>query len=399
MKFIIFLEIIFLLLISGANGKSSKNNIKLFSKAISDVLNEVYIKKLLNFDYFIYDESRDRNCQYFALNIIETIRKVMKNLPPSKIKIMNENKNSIQFERSNIIFLCSHEDIKKVNQKIKTVNINHVDFTHFVVMKRKSSESDINKAFNNDANFYYSQIIHYQIFLYQKESELKLSTYNSFAQSNCKVYLNSINSFSFNNESWKNRNFSLSKLKQFNGCDLKIRKNDKLYSNKMITLYKELSVKLNYTIEVINTENVFVHISSSQVSDIVYSKGSIFRYGFFDQEIVLLIHDGVEYTAYEKFLLPFDVPTWILSGLFFGGAFLIILIVKFTRNKNIQNIVFGKRVTSPAFNVLVAFFGQSQSILPSHNFARYILMLFIIFCLIIRTGYQGVQFELMYKVS
>jgi hypothetical protein len=35
--------------------------------------------------------------------------------------------------------------------------------------------------------------------------------------------------------------------------------------------------------------------------------------------------------------------------------------------------------------------------LPSRNFARCILMMYIWFALIIRTGYQGVQFEMMLK--
>jgi hypothetical protein len=42
--------------------------------------------------------------------------------------------------------------------------------------------------------------------------------------------------------------------------------------------------------------------------------------------------------------------------------------------------------------------GGSIRILPGRNFARYILMQFILFSLIVRTGYQGVQFDLMLKV-
>jgi hypothetical protein len=36
-------------------------------------------------------------------------------------------------------------------------------------------------------------------------------------------------------------------------------------------------------------------------------------------------------------------------------------------------------------------------VLPARNFARFNLILYILFCLIIRTAYQGVQFELMLK--
>lgn len=35
--------------------------------------------------------------------------------------------------------------------------------------------------------------------------------------------------------------------------------------------------------------------------------------------------------------------------------------------------------------------------LPGRNFARFILMLYILFCLVVRTAYQGKQFEFMSK--
>jgi hypothetical protein len=107
---------------------------------------------------------------------------------------------------------------------------------------------------------------------------------------------------------------------------------------------------------------------------------------------------GEGYTSYEKFLLPFDSGTWVCCGIFFVGAFLVIFIINRLERK-VQEFVFGRRVKSPAFNVLVAFFGQSQNILPGRNFSRFLLMLFILFCLVIRTAYQGVQFDMMYTVS
>lgn len=36
-------------------------------------------------------------------------------------------------------------------------------------------------------------------------------------------------------------------------------------------------------------------------------------------------------------------------------------------------------------------------ILPRRNFARFILALYLLFCLIIRTAYQGKQFEFLQK--
>jgi len=49
----------------------------------------------------------------------------------------------------------------------------------------------------------------------------------------------------------------------------------------------------------------------------------------------------------------------------------------------------------PAYNALGIFFGISQTRTPKGLFGRGILILFIWFCLIIRTCYQSMLFELM----
>jgi hypothetical protein len=43
--------------------------------------------------------------------------------------------------------------------------------------------------------------------------------------------------------------------------------------------------------------------------------------------------------------------------------------------------------------------GGGLFILPGRNFARFNLMMYILFCLVIRTAYQGVQFNMMVEVS
>lgn len=37
-------------------------------------------------------------------------------------------------------------------------------------------------------------------------------------------------------------------------------------------------------------------------------------------------------------------------------------------------------------------------VLPGRNFARYLLMCFMLFCLVVRTAYQGKQYEFMQKI-
>lgn len=66
-----------------------------------------------------------------------------------------------------------------------------------------------------------------------------------------------------------------------------------------------------------------------------------------------------------------------------------------TRSQFVQDFIFGAGVKSPIFNMFVGLFGDSQFILPKTNFARYVLMMFLMYSLVIRTAYQGSYFDIL----
>lgn len=103
---------------------------------------------------------------------------------------------------------------------------------------------------------------------------------------------------------------------------------------------------------------------------------------------------GLPYTPMEKLILPFDIPTWILVVLFTLIAYLVIFIVtQFTIET--QQFVFGRSVLYPYFNVLRIFLGVGLSRIPGRNFARFFMIAFTLYCLVIRTAYQGKMFQQM----
>jgi hypothetical protein len=126
----------------------------------------------------------------------------------------------------------------------------------------------------------------------------------------------------------------------------------------------------------------------------VFFQKKHFTYPYERDELVVIIPPGKLYTNYEKLYLPFDFTTWWFLIATFSGAFLLILIVNLMP-QIIKDMFYGENVNMPAWNVVSAFFGIGQTRLPSGNFARFILMMFILFCLIFRTAYQGIQFEMM----
>ena len=103
---------------------------------------------------------------------------------------------------------------------------------------------------------------------------------------------------------------------------------------------------------------------------------------------------GVLYTSYEKLLMPFDKTTWFLLIITFCISFVVIIITKLLP-RAFQTVIIGSNIKSPGLNVISIFFGIAQIRVPNSEFSRFLFILFIFFCLIIRTAYQGLLFELM----
>jgi len=58
-----------------------------------------------------------------------------------------------------------------------------------------------------------------------------------------------------------------------------------------------------------------------------------------------------------------------------------------------QNLFYGEEIQSPFFDIFCIVFGIGQTRVPYKNFGRIILTSFILWCLVIRTAYQGKLFE------
>ncbi|KAL7025526.1 hypothetical protein ACKWTF_013514 [Chironomus riparius] len=118
---------------------------------------------------------------------------------------------------------------------------------------------------------------------------------------------------------------------------------------------------------------------------------------FIDIKYNLFVTPGDPYTPYEKLFLPFDLTTWILLVATFGVTFITIFVVN-RLPKSARDFVYGSEICTPTLNVISIFFGVSQAKLPTENFSRLILILFVFFCLIFRTCFQSKSFEFLTSV-
>jgi len=111
------------------------------------------------------------------------------------------------------------------------------------------------------------------------------------------------------------------------------------------------------------------------------------------KELFFIIPPGELYSEWEILLLAFDATTWYLIITTFGASFSVILLIKLFASLKLRRYVYGNNVSTPTLNILIAFFGLSQVVSPERNFARFLLLAFITWSLIIRTCYLGLLYE------
>ena len=115
---------------------------------------------------------------------------------------------------------------------------------------------------------------------------------------------------------------------------------------------------------------------------------------FQQTSFVFLITPGEPVTITEKLFLPFDSFTWIMLIVTFVIAFVVIFVANFVPKK-LRKLVLGRGIKTPGLNIFYIFFGIGQMKIPDKSFPRFLLMVFILFCLIFRTCYQSKLFEFM----
>jgi hypothetical protein len=115
---------------------------------------------------------------------------------------------------------------------------------------------------------------------------------------------------------------------------------------------------------------------------------------YISENSIFVVPHGSDFTALEKMIYPFDYQSWIAIISFLVIGNLVIFIIQ-RQSTSIQDFVFGREIRGNSLKLLSVFLGVSLRRLPGRNFARYLLMMFIIYSLIIRTLYQGSYYQLL----
>lgn len=253
---------------------------------------------------------------------------------------------------------------------------------------------------------------HMKSFLFEdNRGEIVLMALSLFSPNSCgKFKMVELNRFSRKTLKWKTKEFFTPEINNFNGCELNFyvdfsesivpsaRSKDKInddfesecsYEGYLISLVADLASNLNYTYKLFcYRDNQTDHLAYdlkleaetySNYNDYIYVTSSTMFdfYGIF-------IPPGELYSPLEKFFLPFDFATWMMFVAVFLIAYFTVFLVSYFSDPSIQEFIYGENVQAPSVNIFLIFMGGGMIVLPRKNFPRFLVMVFILYCLIMR---------------
>lgn len=390
---------------------------------------------LKNITKKLFDDNREvviinylGNLSFVEKTLIKSVSD--ENLPFKFNNLKKIDKKLYSLKESAVLSFNSVESLVEFNNQTVLTNKRPKNLQFFVVCKKATLQEFQNikesvvvgkKTYQKSYLYQVGSILQFQYFILNEKKLSRLLTFEWYQENKCNIpQLVEINVFNKTSKKWNNSIFSIKKFEQFNGCRLtfgvpydnpamshRLKKNGRVepwgFNLKILGAvndYLNFSYSLNYYFEKTDSYgnknwpvdlNVFMHkIDGVFVNELFVTQPYIFTNKYFT-----IPYSG-EFNAYEKLILPFELDVWAWIVTTFLIAFLVIFIINFQKTE-IKTFVFGKNVKTPSINVFAHFFGISQLVSPGRNFARYMLMMFILFSLIMRTAYQAKMFELLQK--
>lgn len=312
------------------------------------------------------------------------------------IKISQASQDNLWIRKFNTSSIIFYDSIVTFNLTVK--NIPWMNFytnsqhKHLVYVKNANT-SMIRAIIKNKIDIHNVNFL-----LNESEESIDLVSPHMYSsiESCHKIELLSINQYRKLTMQWDNSIFYPQQYHDLNGCTMKVgysRLFIKIIERKIYeTLSKPLNFATNYVmmeepLDVRPYDLLSGMIAQPAIADqtIPSSTVLIWHYTFF-------IPPGDPYTQLEKMFLMFDWEVWIAIVV---TLLISVVVIQITNlfSKKIQNFVYGRNIRTPTLNLQAIFLTGAQHKVPGRNFARFLLLLFVIWSLIIRTCYQSELFK------
>jgi hypothetical protein len=414
-KIIYFILISLPFLVQSSSINLSENDNEDLVKATNYIMENIFFKKFSTVN--IISSVQDPKDDLF-LNFEDKLLKMNKGFSIYRL----DNHSHIQYIQNrlkifNVFLLDNFSTFKALNKSITSDKFSFRGFYLFVLINGVIEE--IEEIFQTMWTKY---IINVNV-LFKEHDKVNLTTFIPFSKGNC-YNTSSRNWATFQNGSFNKIDAEIfpDKLKNLHNCSVRFATFHRCPSvcpgRKVNTIYgfdveiiSLIKTKMNMrrtqtflhgaeqwgTILPNGTATGALNRIVTNQSDVIYG-GYLLRASrlqimdssnvYLSFPIVFVVPEGEKLTAFETLLRPFELVVWIFLVVTLAAAVIVILIVNMT-SKEIRAFVYGTGIKTPIVNMLIAMFGGSQKKLPKRNFSRFLLMMFLLFCLVKRNVYQG----------
>jgi hypothetical protein len=329
------------------------------------------------------------NVIYYGTTEVDDVLKLLtsENLQNMTFQIMNGSDQSWDgsLNRPSVVICDANQDIGSILGKLRFYTHPTDRYHHLIYSNSVDSISSLKsitlRGPMDSVNFLL------------KTSPDTLSLVTSFVNSEkmCRSnQLVDINQFNKSTMQWNNTQFYLDKFKNFYGCPLYV----KLYKNEaeaIPDIITTLIIHVNATgYEAAN--KIDFHATTVTRDSIKPDHGSVISFPFITTSYVFIVPPGELYTPLEKMFKPFSFEVWIAILITLTIGFVSIWLISLCP-LYVRHFVFSRLINTPSLNLISIFFNGGQHQVPTRNFSRFLLTLFIVWCLIIRTCYQSELFK------
>lgn len=366
------------------------NRTSLAACAISSILLEYYAKNEWKVDVINYGSGGKSE------KIVDELLRNKKDLisfQVSKASAENDWKNTLNI--SSILLFDSPENFKEISPNIVWVNDVERRYKNLVYIHNATASdiTGIEDGFSIDST---------NFLVNDTGKSIDLVASFMFTPTACRSnQLVTINRFfNLNEMEWESSKFYPRKYQNLFDCKLVAGDLIGDSSDDGQNIVKALSVIFNFNLQ-IKLYEVYVlrTINPKQCADVDLilpdvNHGFIQSVTFHAISVTFAHPQGELYTQAEKMFIMFDLETWVAILVTFAISLAVIQVFNLL-SVTIQNFVFGRYIRTPTMNLVSIFLNGAQHKVPGRNFARFLLTLFIIWSLIIRTCYQSKLFEFM----
>lgn len=371
------------------------------SRAISSLIDNLHETHQLRFILIV--EKNDSYLEKLCDRILRNTKS------PISVKFLIKLKRYFVEWEYSYIFL-----VKKENLHVDWIETRkyHSSENYVFIHPKNADEESIKNAHLAATNVYK---VSFLVTSLDKQS-LLLRNMIRLTPESCEYQGKTVNSFKFDELKWTKLQF-VPEFENFHRCPVGvfvITKNDEddddkylsetsdkgktEYHGIFIEILNLFASKHNMSLDQQNSYQITTQLTVSTVMTRFHSEsfGEITTPPITYEYLTYAVSRGQHYTPFEKLLLPFDLATWMMIIATFAIGFLTILII-YQFPRSVQQFIFGTNNSHPSLCLTQIFFGLGLIQAPDRNFARFLFMIFTLFCLIIRNAYQGKMFEFLHS--